>query len=414
MFGAVVNQVQKQGRVTRKPVHNFNVETRPFQIQPIMIAPVLAGETLNNLLLQSRVVTMPLKNPLIGWWKEYYFFYVKLRDMVFRDDFMDMLIDPNKSMSGRYEAANLKHYHRANRINWTKHCLEVVTNEYFRAEGETYATAAALLDTLPMVAVNWNGITDSALLDSAYIRPDVNVDLNSNATITASEVDKALRDYQWLRSNGVTDVSYQDYLAYHGIQWREDDPHIPELVRYVREWTYPTNTVNPSTGVPSSACSWAIQERGDKDRFFREPGYLFAVTVTRPKVYMRNIQGNVADYMENALHWMNAILDDDPHTSMQKYTSGTAMLQASADYWVDMKDYFMYGDQFLNYDPTTATTKNVVALPRPALAGTDKRYPVSADIDGLFAAAAPANVVNEDGIVSLTIKTRLRDMSATI
>ena len=68
-------------------------------------------------------------------------------------------------------------------------------------------------------------------------------------------------------------------------------------------------------------------------------------------------------------------------TSMQKYTSGTAMLQASADYWVDMKDYFMYGDQFLNYDPTTATTKNVVALPRPALAGTDKRYPVSADID---------------------------------
>lgn len=79
MFGAVVNQVQKQGRVTRKPVHNFNVETRPFQIQPVMIAPVLAGETLNNLLLQSRVVTMPLKNPLIGWWKEYYFFYVKLR-----------------------------------------------------------------------------------------------------------------------------------------------------------------------------------------------------------------------------------------------------------------------------------------------------------------------------------------------
>ena len=135
MFGAVVNQVQKQGRVTRKPVPQFQCGNPPLQIQPVMIAPVLAGETLNNLLLQSRVVTMPLKNPLIGWWKEYYFFYVKLRDMVFRDDFMDMLIDPNKSMSGRYEAANLKHYHRANRINWTKHCLEVVTNEYFRAEG---------------------------------------------------------------------------------------------------------------------------------------------------------------------------------------------------------------------------------------------------------------------------------------
>ena len=413
MFGQVVSQQAAMGRMNRKPVHNFNLESRPFQIQPMLLAPVLAGETLSNLLLQSRVVSSPLKNPLIGWWKEYYFFYVKLRDMVFRDDFMDMLIDPGKSMAARYESPNLKHYHRATRINWVKHCLEVVTNEYFRAEGETYATAAGLLDTLPMAAVNFNGITDSAIPDAAYARPDVNVDLNANATITASEVDTALRNYQWLRSNGVTDVSYQDYLRYHGIEWREDDPHIPELVRYVREWTYPTNTVNPSTGVPSSACSWAIQERGDKDRFFREPGFLFGVTVTRPKVYMRNIQGNVADFMENAVHWLNAVLDDDPHTSMQKYASGTNVLQASTDYWVDFKDYFMYGDQFLNYDPTTAVGKNIMAMPGGALFSA-KRYPVSADIDALFAAAAPANLVNEDGIVTLTIKSRLRDMSATI
>ena len=414
MFGTVVQNVQAQGRVNRKPVHNFYLETRPFQIQPMLLAPVLAGETLSNLLLQSRVVTSPLKNPLIGWWKEYYFFYVKLRDMVFRDDFMDMLIDPGKSMAARYESPNLKHYHRATRINWVKHCLEVVTNEYFRAEGETYATAAGILDTLPLAAVNFNGITDSAIPDAAYARPDVNVDLNANSTITASEVDTALRNYQWLRSNGVTDVSYQDYLRYHGIEWREDDPHIPELVRYVREWTYPTNTVNPSTGVPSSACSWAIQERGDKDRFFREPGFLFGVTVTRPKVYMRNITGNVADFMENAVHWLNAILDDDPHTSMQKYTASSSILATtSTDYWVDFKDYFMYGDQFLNFDPTTATGKNIMAMPGAALFST-KRYAASADIDALFAAAAPANLVQEDGIVSLTIKSRLRDMSATI
>ena len=121
MFGTVVQNVQAQGRVNRKPVHNFYLETRPFQIQPMLLAPVLAGETLSNLLLQSRVVTSPLKNPLIGWWKEYYFFYVKLRDMVFRDDFMDMLIDPGKSMAARYESPNLKHYHRATRINWVKH-----------------------------------------------------------------------------------------------------------------------------------------------------------------------------------------------------------------------------------------------------------------------------------------------------
>lgn len=402
------------GRTTRRPEYSFNLKTRPFLLQPFMIAPVLAGETMKNLLLQSRVVTDPIKNPLIGWWKEYYFFYCKLRDFTARDAFMDMLIDPNKSMTGQNSALNLNHNHTsASRIDYVKNCLEIVTNEYFRAEGETYATAAGLIDTLPVVATNFNGITDSAILDSAYVRPDVNVDLNANATITASEVDEALREWQWLRSNGVTDVSYQDYLGYHGIKWQEDEPHVPELVRYVREWTYPTNTVNPANGTPSSACSWAITERADKDRFFREPGFLFGVTVARPKVYMRNVDGNGVDFMDNALHWMNAVMDDDPHTSMMKYLTATGPLKVSAStYWVDWRDLFMYGDQFVNYDITAASPDtNVVALPTSTL---QKRYPASADLDGLFAAIAPANKVKEDGKVTLAIATRLRDMTAQI
>ena len=407
-------QAARMGRTTRRPEYAFNLKTRPFLLQPFMIAPVLAGETLKNLLLQSRVVSDPIKNPLIGWWKEYYFFYVKLRDFVDRDAFMDMLIDPNKSMTAYNSAVNLAHNHTsAARIDYVKRCLEMVTNEYFRAEGETYATAAGIIDTLPVVSTNFNGITDSAILDSAYTRPDVNVDLNANATITASEVDEALREWQWLRSNGVTDVSYQDYLGYHGIKWQEDEPHVPELVRYVRDWTYPTNTVNPASGQPSSAVSWAITERADKDRFFREPGFLFGVTVTRPKVYLRNVDGNGVDFMDNALHWLNAVLDDDPHTSMMKYLTATGPLKVSATaYWVDWKDLFMYGDQFVNYDITAASPDtNVVALPTAAM---QKRYPASADLDGLFAAIAPANKVKEDGKVTLAVATRLRDMSAQI
>lgn len=412
MVNAIMAQdVPAMGRRSRRPQFPFNLKSRPFQVQPFMIAPVLAGETMKNLLLQSRVVTDPIKNPLIGWWKEYYFFYVKLRDFIDRDAFMDMLIDPNKDMAAMNSAINLKHNHTsASRIDYVKRCLEIVTNEYFRAEGETYSTA--LIDTLPLVATNFNGITDSAILDSAYVRPDVNVDLNANTTITASEVDEALREYQWLRSNGLTDVSYQDYLGYHGIKWQEDDPHIPELVRYVREWTYPTNTINPSSGQPSSACSWAITERADKDRFFREPGFLFGVTVTRPKVYMGRIDGNMADFLNNSLHWMNAVLDDDPHTSMMKYAGGAGPLKISTNpYWVDWKDLFMYGDQFVNYDLATTTDTNIVALPTSVM---QKRYPSSADLDGLFAAVAPANQVKEDGLVSLTIATRLRDLTGTV
>lgn len=70
-------------RVLRNPQHRFSLQTRPYQLQPFMIAPVLPGETMKNLLLQARVVTHPLSPDLrlVGWWNEYFFFYVKHRDL---------------------------------------------------------------------------------------------------------------------------------------------------------------------------------------------------------------------------------------------------------------------------------------------------------------------------------------------
>ena len=70
-------------RVMRNPAHPWQLRTRPYQIQPCMISPVLPGETLKNLVGMSRVVTKPIANPLIGWWCEYYVFYVRLRDIEF-------------------------------------------------------------------------------------------------------------------------------------------------------------------------------------------------------------------------------------------------------------------------------------------------------------------------------------------
>ena len=86
-------------RVMRHPQHPFQLRTRPYQVASFFIAPVLPGETLKNLLLQARVVSDPVKSPLIGWWAEYYFFYVKHRDLDGRDDFVAMMLDPSKDMS---------------------------------------------------------------------------------------------------------------------------------------------------------------------------------------------------------------------------------------------------------------------------------------------------------------------------
>ena len=102
-------------RIPRNPKHPFQLRTRPFQIQPFMLSPVLPGETLKNLVLQSRVVSKPLVHPLVGWWCEYYFFYVKLRDIEYH--LGGNFVAPMVTTPGTYDpvplraAADPKYYH---------------------------------------------------------------------------------------------------------------------------------------------------------------------------------------------------------------------------------------------------------------------------------------------------------------
>jgi hypothetical protein len=111
------------GRVARKPVHTFHLRHYPFAIQPFMIAPVLPGETMKNLLMQSRVVLDPIKNPLIGWWLEYYWFYVKHSDMDARDNLQSLMLDPAFAVSAIQDTTadvNLYHAGAAGAVNWTQ------------------------------------------------------------------------------------------------------------------------------------------------------------------------------------------------------------------------------------------------------------------------------------------------------
>ena len=131
--------VPRSQRVARRPSHTFQLRTRPWEIVPIMIAPVLPGETMKNLLLQSRVVTDPIKNPLIGWWCEYYFFYVKHRDLHERADFEAMVTNPNWSIPVGVQGSNsTSYYQRAGGVAWLWLCTQRVVEEYFRYEGEAW------------------------------------------------------------------------------------------------------------------------------------------------------------------------------------------------------------------------------------------------------------------------------------
>jgi hypothetical protein len=396
----VVQAVKPVGRRMRRPSHPFQIRSKPYQIQPFFIAPVIPGETMKNLLMQARVVSDPVKNPLIGWWQEYYFFYVKHRDLNDRDHFTNMMITPNYDLSSLYSAANAKTYHAGGSIDWAQKCLERVTETYFRDEGEAWN--AAQLDGLPIAQVANESWLDSVKLGS--VQPE---GYEPPVDPTEGEVDPAYaahkQQWEFMRAHKMTMLDYEDYLKSFGINLPKEEvqPHKPELIRYLKDWSYPTNTVNPADGKPSSALSWAIAERADKDRFFKEPGFLFGVTVTRPKVYLSKQTGSAVSLMADAVSWFPAVLREEGYYSLRQVAQGAGPLPSAVDaqgYWVDLRDLLIYGEQFVNFS-LADTSAGMVALPTSAM---QKKFVSSADVDGLFTNAA-SNLIRQDGVVALQI-----------
>jgi hypothetical protein len=399
----VVQDIPAAGRVLRRPQHSFQLRHRPFQIQPFALAPVLPGETLKNALLQARVVTDPIKNPLVGWWYEMYLFYVKHRDMPDSSHFQNMVLSLNYDLTpAKTVAAKVENYFQGNAVDWADQCLRAVVPHYFRDDGEAYG--AAMLGNLPAAKINSQTWLDSALPDSQLVDGGT---IAGGSTVEATNL--LLQQFQLMRDMKLTTMTYEEFLTSYGVRpTQAEAPNKPELIRYVRDWNYPSNTVNPADGSAASAMSWSIAERADKDRFFTEPGFVFGVAVARPKVYLSKQIGFGATMMADAMTWLPAMLAGSPETSLKRFdplatpAQGPLTGQTEA-YWVDVRDLLLYGDQFVNF-AVTATDAGMVALPTAAL---QKKYVSSADVDALFKGVA--NTVRADGILSLTVAGSQRD-----
>lgn len=409
-------------RKMRFPQHPFVLKALPWVIQPTHIAPVLPGETMKNGLFQARVVTDPVKHPLVGWWCEHYTFYVKLRDLYERDALVQMVLDPAWDPSATATAfggttANPRHYFAggANQLNYVKACLDRVVDEYFRDENEV-AAAHEITDAsiaMPIAGIQTPNVMDSVKDFGEVDAQDVVVEgPDADTDIEASEVELAMRKWEMLRLGNLSKMTFEEFLEQHGIRQTTTELHRPELIRYVRDFSYPSNTIDPSNGTPRSAVSWTMAERADKARFFKEPGFIFGVMVVRPKVYLRNQTGSFTSSMNDLYTWLPNMLQDNARASWKLLADGVGPLAISNDtggYWFDVKDLLMYGEQFTNV-LTSATDMNMLPLPNADL--TNKRYPTAlADIQELFVTGASAYYYRADGIASYQIATTISDTS---
>jgi hypothetical protein len=430
-----VESARRVGRVSRRPSHPFYLKYKPYQIQPFLIAPVLPGETMKNALIQARCVTDPVKNPLIGWWNEYYLFYVKLSDLVTAGtplwtQLVEMLLKNTPVVNATYKnaTANAATYYAADAtsplgIDYLSACLDRIVETYFRDEEEienvSWNVSPAKQSGLYMAKQAMHNAFQSLVLDTdTPAVEDEELPGADYAGLPAHLSDFATHFAQWkeMVAMQMTEATFDDWLKSFGVsvpREQKEELHIPELLRYVREFSYPSNTVNSATGAVASALSWSVAERADKDRFFSEPGFVVGVTTTRPKVYLSKQIGTVTSYMNDAFSWLPALLQANPYTSLKKFTAANGegpIKDLLGDYWIDLRDLFMYGEQFTNIAMASADL-NIVDLPddqtSPAEQPLNSSYPLLAGIDGLFVTAGGG--VRVDGRTDLTILSRVQD-----
>lgn len=417
--GNAVAKAPRSQRRVRRPTHPFYIEHKPMEIQPFFFAPVRPGETMRNLLWQARAVTDPLASPLIGWHMEYYFFYARLSKLRGYSvaDIRGLFTDPNYSFTGSPISSAYPSLYKwwatgqvTTNQDWLMRVYQTVVGYWFRDD-----YAAGLVE-----APKANGLFDamrkrSDALQSAIAglpesdgSDDFSVDLNANATITASEVDMAMDRWQRLKRFNMTDMTYEEYLASEGVNVPATDlENRPELIRYTRDWTYPTNTVNPADGVPTTAASWAVQHRADKDRRFPEPGFLIGVTICRPKVYMAEQYGNVSSLLTKLQHWLPGFERADSLDRWITLSDTNDVVNHTGTLSIDPIDLFERGEQFTSVDVSVAGNRakmNAVTLDTPG-----GKFISSASIDALFKGAA--KTVRQDGVVDVAIATHMvRDM----
>lgn len=404
----------------RVPTTNYHLRSRPWQIQPFCIVPMLPGESLRKVLWTDTAVSDPVKNRLLGWWCETKLFYIRVRDCVpdQADTLKNMFLDPEANLAALYEAADPKYFH-AYGVPWLKNAVRQIVDNYFRADDE--APDDATIDGMWASTVGTDNWTDSMVLGVQQDEADVSLEVGSDDAIGMRELSAAQRMYEMLKAGMLTDMDYQDFLRTYGVRVQSEElPGKPKYLGGSADWTMPTNTVEPTTGVASTALYWQNKDRHDRDFFCKEPGFVVGLRVYRPKIFRSGIKGSVSGIMDTAFEWLPALLMDDPETSLVRLASNAGPLGATGqDYTFDLRDYFLYGEEFMNHDPSAFS--GAIALPAidttPTPDEFNKRYPTLAMARQLFVddgAAGTKQFVETSGRIDFTIAGQIVDTSPPV
>lgn len=395
------------GRRPRKPVFPIAGAWRPFGLYPVLAAPVMAGETVRGLRLRLRVISMPLRYPLGGAYLHFWWAYCPARLSVGTD----IVNELSPSTTGLLETSDVpRMFSKVGQLRLIQLTYDVIVNTLIAREGQTLPAFDGARK-VPRIWSDWtnnlsklpSGLTVSEL-------PEREID-------TEGDLDIAMDRERTLLEAG----SYDQFVRAFGVpEPRRDDEAV--LFNHGRFWTQPTNTVEPSTGVPSSAWTWAIDTVMPKVRRVKEPGVMMLLASIRPKMLHRKADASYLGRMVGLLQWVpptddaqawHAISDNDPVWSSTFKGSGSTQLL------IDRQDVFGKGEAFINDIPANlpyAVPQDTAGAYNGAdLAALRGEFVADADIDALFSGSTTVSRrIYYDGIAEMTVQGHVGDIRASV
>lgn len=428
------NTAKRQMRRHRRPQEPFNIRSRPFEITPFMIHPVLPNESLDNLLFQVDAYSDPIVNRNLGWHANYQFFYVPLMALTHEvyaegssgnfsaDDIASMMLTAGAGGNigttlGVASAISVPNFVFKGAFDWLSKCMDTIVNRFYRDEGNYTGYVPASSMEYPLAYINQRSWIHSLKEESAGTDdPDLpGVDEVEELDILSGY---STHQTQWeiMRDSGLEDITYDDYLKAQGVRLGKSERRdsetdlvapVPELIRFVRKWVRPISTFDPADGSAATGLRWNCVERADKTRYFKEPGFVIGVACTTPKIYLGNQKGAIVGLLTQAEHWLPTVLQGFGYTSVSEVLDSVTdgpLINQDEDYWFDIGDLFNYGGGgFINH--ALGAAQHALAIPdgNPL----NKRYLDEAEIKSLFVDSTNDQHIYQDGVVHLDVLTTI-------
>lgn len=397
-------------RAQRRPNFPFAGSIQPFGLYPVWAHPVLPGETLQSMSSKSRVISMPVKHPMAGAWLEQWLVYVKFTDI--DRNLGQMFVSDTYPTTGFTFGADAPRYFGASgQINWVQKAVERIHSAWFIHDGET----PRAIDGVRQVKLN----NVSWYQNMMFEPTDVAI-----STADASTTYEQLDAWMMLQQMNMTELTYEKYLETYGVTSVRQNVGDPEVLGFSRSWTQPTNTVEPTTGIPSSAWVWADEFKISKSKRFDEPGFLIALQCVRPKMFVNtlNLKASMVGNLWGFSDWFPSYNLSDPTARVRQMPSTEALFGANAQdagtkqLLYDTADLLSHGEQFLNGGPSDYTLPMSSGFEvKTASQPEDMRgeYCKAADITALFTGVtASKQVCNYEGMAFAVISGHIQDMTA--